>query len=292
MQSHRRLRPEKAMISTHLKRSIITGLAIIGASVVIPASAMAQVYFEYNFPIKKDNNDLKPNPDGTPPWLLVTLEQVSNDIVSMQINPYFADTGQEYANAFVSQLSFNLLIEPPTITANGTCSSDVSLNYCTDFLVNYPNGQPPVEYQSNNTSGDGVGVFSGTKGFDLLVNLPNGPNSNVQLTSGKQVKFNLYGLGLTPESFSATNPSYTTPGYPPSEECIYCNLSEAKIQGITADSTVIYAGSPLTAPDPKEDEVPSPLPIVGAVSAWSYARRLRRRSRDQQQTMATSAGSC
>lgn len=117
-----------------------------------------------------------------------------------------------------------------------------------------------------NTQGVSGGAQTG--GYDLLVDLPPPPGSGPTfLNGGDSITFNLTGAGLYAEAFLAQTANagayYTV----------------AKVQGLTGqpDSTVI-SGEPGGEPpiDP-ETQVPGPLPILGAASAWAFSRRLRRR---------------
>jgi hypothetical protein len=148
-------------------------------------------------------------------------------------------------NEFISSVGFNLN-QSFDIDYDG-CSSDYITCAESNVLSN-PSNQPP-EFQFAN----------GIQGLDVKIDLPSLANFN-RFQSDDTAVFTLRAAGLSPASFLATN----SPSGPISG--IY---SAARVQGIQAG-----AGS-TTITDPAS--VPGPLPLLGAVVAFGFSRRLRRR---------------
>jgi hypothetical protein len=180
----------------------------------------------------------------------------------MKISPVFQDDSTNptttYPDVFVSELAFNLIGAPLSVAYGGNCVS-FEIAICTGF----ENGANNGIFSGNGNQG--ISGSSQTSGYDLLVDLPPPPGSGSNvLNDGNFIEFDLTGVGadaFLKQTTSAGN-YYTV----------------AKVQGLEGrpGSTVISGEPGGDLIDP-ETQVPGPLPILGAVSAWAFSRRLRRR---------------
>lgn len=266
-----------------------TGIAAAG--LMMPLGASAQVEFLYGAPIPKGDSPpapappiLLPKPPGDPYWLQVLINEgdIAGEVV-MTMNAFFQEqavspdtTPTVFPDPFVSQVAFNFIdtLNIPIDAAgvsyvSGSCSS-IEAAICENFTGMSENGV----FGQNNLMGVSGGAQ--TSGYDLLINLPppKGSAKNV-LNGGNTITFKLFGSGLSPAAFLGR--SETSGQY----------YSVAKVQGLCPDdlesdsdecSTVISGEPNEEPPTPKEDQVPAPLPLLGACAAWTFSRRLRRRA--------------
>lgn len=202
---------------------------------------------------------------GTPPWATVTLTEQADGLFWMDIDTSFSSTQTPPSDPSVTQLAFNLnnnyssygtnafslvspFCEPNSSTTTTTCDGSISLAYALDGQGITGAGQPKG-------------------GFDLLVQLP--PPGKKLDNSQSPIRLFIQAPTIT---FSVADflGGLSKDGYE----------TAAKIQELNGNpgSTVITGtGGGGEPPIDPETQVPGPLPILGAASAWAFSRHLRRR---------------
>jgi len=186
-------------------------------------------------------------PAGTPEWLTALIKPISGGVSIDLLSNLQSPT------EFITAVGFNLTqsIKPFTWTCDP--SSQINCQSGKIEVIEDFNNAPKINLQNE------------AKGFDLAIYLPDGKNDN-RLTGSEMARFNILAAGLTPELFLSTN----TPSSPGSVTGLW---AAAKVQGTGPNGD----GSTTIADPPGTNDVPGPLPLLGAGVALGFSRRLRQR---------------
>lgn len=267
-----------SLLSPSLRRRL-RGLAMFAAAstaLAAPLGARAQDFLQFSYGASISSPPATNSQLGTPPWLLVDITNLDpgnqSGGVRMKISPFFQDTSTNptttYPDVFVSELAFNLIGAPLSVSYGGNCVSNEAA-ICTGFLTGANNGI----FSGNGNQG--VSGSAQTSGYDLLVNLPPPPGSAANvLNDGNFIEFDLTGVGVDAFLKQTANPGN--------------NYTVAKVQGLAGNpgSTVISGEPGGDPPIDPETQVPGPLPILGGASAWAFSRHLRRRVQSGRSALA------
>jgi len=265
------------------RAGVVIGVAsgcLLGSTTRVLAAAGDTVVFTYGKSIsapEADNSQLGPPP---PPWATVTLTEQTGGQFLMNIDTSFAP--EDGSNPSLTELAFKL---------NPSYATPLSFSFFAPCI--YAGlGSPPspqtcggdLGLDSSDFAGDGsVGVSGAdqTSGYDFFVDLP--PNGQKLNNAQSPIELSIQG----PADFGI---AYFLLGSPQDiENKDYATV--AKIQELievptgcegdacTFPGSTVITGSGSNEPPgpPEESQVPGPLPLLGAATAFGFSRKLRYR---------------
>ena len=203
--------------------------------------------YSYAFNLNVGGN---PPPAGATPWLTANVTDNLTGGVFIDLLGNL-----QGAEEFITAVAFNLT--RPLVPTNGFLDSQLWSCSSSDIDCDYTS----IEQRYN--AAPDVNLANAVQGFDLAINLPTAESQN-RFEGSNIARFTI--LGLSPDDLKTTN----DPRSP-----ITGLWSAAKVQGTGPDGE----GSTTIADPPGTNNVPGPLPILGAGLGLTFSRRLRNKQR-------------